>query len=641
MAETKNVHPMEWPYPVAYGKESEIESDVLVIGGGLAGLFAAISAAKKGLKVALVDKSSIIRSGQAASGVDHYMYAATNPACPVTPEELTQALVTSMDGWMCGIGAYINCRESWDALLELEKMGVKIRDTEDEFKGAPFRDEKTKLLFAYDYDNRYTIRFWGTAMKPALLAECEQLGVQMYQRVMVTNLLTEGGKQGARVVGAIGVNTRTGEFYIFKAKATILNVARPERLWIFSTEFIGLPGSQFQPGTNTGDGHAMGWRAGAEFSLMEKSGKGGGGFAYPPYGVGNPRNTWFACSMIDANGKEVPWVDRDGNILKTVDKRYRPAPGQRLFLMGGGPHTGKISSELMQPRPAFELGEFTPPFYADLPSMPEHERRVIFGLMVGQEGKTKIPVYYALTQAGFDPDKDMLQYYDGSWAGVGPPQWRSLGAFYAGGLIPDWDLRTNLEGLYAAGDQLLTTIGAAHACATGRYAGRTAAKYAQQANEPVIDRSQVDKEKQRVYAPVERKDGIDWKELNAGIARVMQDYCSETRNEPTLNIGLKWLDEMKEAEAAELYARNPHELTRALEVLNILTLGEMVFHASLARKASHSLLGFKRSDYPEDDPPEWRKWITTKLVDDKVQLGELPLDFWGPLKENYDAHCEL
>jgi len=80
---------------------------------------------------------------------------------------------------------------------------------------------------------------------------------------------------------------------------------------------------------------------------------------------------------------------------------------------------------------------------------------------------------------------------------------------------------------------------------------------------------------------------------------------------------------------------------RSLEVLAILTVGEMVIHASLARKASNALLVFKRSDYPEEDPPEWRKWITTRLVDGKVKIGELPPDFWGPLKENYDAHCGL
>ena len=45
------------------------------------------------------------------------------------------------------------------------------------------------------------------------------------------------------------------------------------------------------------------------------------------------------------------------------------------------------------------------------PPCREQERRVIFGLMIGQEGKTLIPIYRAYTQAGFDPDKDLLQGY--------------------------------------------------------------------------------------------------------------------------------------------------------------------------------------------------------------------------------------
>jgi len=101
-------------------------------------------------------------------------------------------------------------------------MGVKTRDTEDEFKGAEFRDEETKLLFAYDYQNKYTIRIWGTGIKAALYNECKRLGVEIYDRVMVTSLLTEGGEQGARVVGATAVNVRSGEFYIFKAKDRVV-----------------------------------------------------------------------------------------------------------------------------------------------------------------------------------------------------------------------------------------------------------------------------------------------------------------------------------------------------------------------------------------------------------------------------------
>ncbi len=641
MTQTEDAKTMEWPYPVDYDKENQISADVLVLGGGPAGCFAAITAARKGLKVVLVDKAAVKRSGSAGSGIDHYGEVANNPASRVTPEELSETLNAFEDGWVSGINNYIGCRESWDALLDLEKMGMKIRDTEDEFKGAEFRDEKTKLLFAVEYDNRYLLRIWGTGMKPALHKECRRLGVQMVERVMVTSLLTEGGNQGARVVGATGINTHTGEFYIFNGKATVASMSRHERLWVFSTEFIGLAGSSFRPPINSGDGHAMAWRAGGEFALMEKSRPAGGGFAYPSYGVGNPQNTWYACNMVDANGKEVPWVDSNGRILKTVEERYRTVSGQKFFLMAHGPSFGKAARKLIQPRPDFEKDEFTPPLYADLPSMPEHERRAIFGLMVGQEGKTNIPLYHTLTQAGFDPDQDMLQAYGMGWMGLGPPQWRKPDEFYSGGLIPNWDLMSNLEGLFAAGDQLLTGVGVSHACSTGRYAGRKAAEYAQKAGEPVFDRSQVGAEKARVYAPIRRKNGIDWKELAAGIARVMQDYCGPVKNEQLLNLGLKWLDEIKEGEAAELYARNPHELMRALEVLNIHTLGEMVIHASLARKATNARLGFERSDYPEKDPPEWRKWITTRQTDGKVKVDELPLNFWGPLKENYEAHCGL
>jgi len=633
---------MDWPYPVAYGKETEVSADVLVLGGGPAGCFAAITAAKKGLKVVLVDKAAVKRSGSAGSGVDHYGEVACNPASRISPEELAEAMNAFEQGWMSGLNSYIGCRESWDALLELEKMGMKIRDTDDEFKGAEFRDEETKLLFAVEYDNRYLLRIWGTGLKPALYKECRRLGVQMHERIMVTSLLTQGGKQGARVVGATGIDTHTGEFYVFNGKATVACMSRHERLWVFSTEFIGFTGSSFRAPTNAGDGHAMAWRAGGEFSLMERSTPAGGGFAYPSYGVGNPNNTWHACTMVDSNGKEIPWVDSDDKVLKTVQERYRTSSGQKFFLMTHGPSSGKMAKKLIQPIHAYEMGEFNLPFYADLPSMPEHERRVIFGLMLGQEGKTNIPIYHTLTQAGFDPDKDMLQSYGMGAFGVGPPQWRKPNEFYSGGLIPNWDLMTNLGGLFAAGDQLLTGVGVSHACSTGRYAGRKAAEYVLNAAEPVIDRSQVESEKTRVYAPVRRENGIDWKELEAGIARVMQDYCGPVKNEQLLNLGLKWLDEIKEGEAAELYARNPHELMRSLEVLNVLTVGEMVVHASLARKASNTAsLGFTRSDYPEEDPPEWRKWITTRLVDGGVKIGELPLDFWGSLKENYEAHCGL
>ena len=632
----------EWPYPVRYGQQREVSADVLVLGGGIAGCWAAISAARRGVKVVLVEKGATVRSGAGGSGCDHWVNT-PNPCSKVTAEEVVQWELESTGGYTNALSRYIAARESFETLLELERMGGKIRDTEDEFKGAPFRDEETKFLFAYDYESRVHLRVWGTTFKPALYNECRRLGVEIYDRVMATSLLTQEGRPGARVVGATGLNVRTGEFIVFRAKAVVNCLSRHQRNWIFSTELRGI--SSFRPPQIAGDGHAMAWRAGAEFAMMERSVPGpiSSGYAYPPYGTGNPFNTWFPCTMVDARGKEIPWVDRDGRVLKAVEDRTRPAPGQRFMGERATSYNYKRPELIPDLAERVKRGEFVLPLYADLPGMPEHERRAIWGLMVGEEGKTKVPILRTYTEAGFDPKRDLLQSY--LFIGGDPmrgevlPQERIGGEVGdAGGLVVDWDLRTNLEGLYAAGDAIFGGNYHYHAAATGRYAGRKAAEYAAGAPEPVIYRHQAEGEKARVYAPLGRQDGIEWKELNAAICRVMQNYCGQYKNEELLRIGLIWLAELERDEAPKVVADNPHKLMRTLEVFNILTCSQMIIHASLARKASSPPLGFFRLDYPELDPPEWRKWITIRLEDGRVKVGELSLDFWEPLRENYERH---
>jgi succinate dehydrogenase/fumarate reductase flavoprotein subunit len=643
-----------WPYPVNYGKENEASCDVLVLGGGVAGCHAAINAAKQGAKVIVVDKGPVRRSGCSGAGVDHWHAACTNPCCKITPEEMV-AEHEYCGGYSYGelgngISCYITAKEGWDTLQDVEKMGVPVRDINDEFVGAEFRDDKTKLMFAYDYENKHIIRLSGGGdIKPAMFKEVKRLGVSIYDYVMATSLLTESGKQGARVIGATGLNVRTGEFYIFKSRATVLSMGSAGALWVFSTELAGA----FTEPAQTGDGSAMAWRAGAEFDNQERSAPSSGGLRYIPHTVGNPHNTWFACNIVDANGKEVPWVDRDGKELTTLSERYKLAPGQKFFVhVRGSPY------QLREPMITRDLperirkGEFVLPLYADLPGMPKQERRAIYGLMVGNEGGTRYGVYDVYTKAGLDPDKDMPQSSvlppDGYvfrpwWQGIDVRQWRVGGG---GGLVCDWDLKTNLEGLYTAG---LQGPGGDHSAAavTGRYAGRKAAAHAAAAKSVQIDRRQVEAEKARVYAPVMRKNGMGWKELKAGLCRIMQDYCGEYKSEVTLKLGLEMFQSIRESEAATVWARNPHELTRSLECLNHISVGEMVMHASLARKASCTPLNFRRLDYPQLDPPEWNKFVTIRQENGRVVAGERELRWWlkppyaPTYEENYRKHCGL
>jgi succinate dehydrogenase/fumarate reductase flavoprotein subunit len=207
-----------------------------------------------------------------------------------------------------------------------------------------------------------------------------------------------------------------------------------------------------------------------------------------------------------------------------------------------------------------------------------------------------------------------------------------------GGVVVDWDLKTTLEGLYAAGEQMFAPAAHGYAAATGRYAGRKAAAYVSQASRPAISREQIMREKARVYAPTKRKEGIEWKELHAGMARMMQYFCSEYKTEKLLNMGLDALNEIENDFVPNLYALDPHKLLRSLEDLSILQFSKLIIHGSLARKASSQPLNFQRIDYPQMDPPEWKKFITLKLADGKVKVGELAHAYWGNLKENYQSH---
>ena len=100
-----------WPYPDEFGQTETVDSDILVLGGGLAGCFAAIAAARKGKKVVLVEKGATKRSGAAGTGFDHWESACTNPCSQVTPEEIANAYVDEQDHYSNGIAHYIECRE--------------------------------------------------------------------------------------------------------------------------------------------------------------------------------------------------------------------------------------------------------------------------------------------------------------------------------------------------------------------------------------------------------------------------------------------------------------------------------------------------------------------------------------------------
>ena len=577
--------------------------------------------------MALVEKGDTVRSGAGGPGCDHWCDAPANPLSRVSPDDWAQHMADRP--YSNGIGIQIQCREDFDTLLEMEQMGGKIRDTENEYAGAEGRDDKTKFMISPRYGtihsyfpdpkmgepnfnppekrNNVVIRVWGSTFKPALKKECKRLGVKIFDRVMGTSLLTENGIQGARVVGATGLNNRTGEFMIFKSKATILSTAGGGSLWLMSMELGGY--SNMHSRTMSGDGTIMAWKAGAELTKMESTGMIGiaTGLKHKWYsGAGDA--SYENVPLVDAKGKRLPypiqgWVDAGAMV---------PAPGVEA----------KIREGIMK-------GEYELPFYGDFPSMPDVERRATWNLMLGEESTTRI-IIDTFNKAGFDISKDLLQSYK-FIEGQSLPQWRDVG--YGGGILVDWNLKTSLDGLYAAGNSDVRSRGPQPRC---RH--RTICRTQSRGLCPGSRGTR----KYRATRSKRKKPGFMLRSSAAAVSSgksctpASRESCSimSANSKPSGSSiwGLNALQKIEEESVPWLFALDPHKLMRSLEDLSMLEYAKIIIQASLARKASSMPLNFQRIDFPAMDPPEWNKFLTIKLENDKVKTGERPQEFWGDMK---------
>ena len=199
-------------------------------------------------------------------------------------------------------------------------------------------------------------------------------------------------------------------------------------------------------------------------------------------------------------------------------------------------------------------------------------------------------------------------------------EWATYGMRGSGGSI--WQNvkgETSVKGLYVAGDE--TTRSISPAAVYGWIAGENAAQYAGSAGSPNPERAgEILKEKKSFMDAMQsRKAGPDWKEVNIALQQVMSDYAGAVRSQTMLEAGLTHLGRLKEEACSTMTARNQHELMRALEVLNLIELGELVCVAAMERKETRGW--HERKDYPYKDPL-MDKSLIVKKIDGK------PVTFW-------------
>lgn len=207
--------------------------------------------------------------------------------------------------------------------------------------------------------------------------------------------------------------------------------------------------------------------------------------------------------------------------------------------------------------------------------------------------------------------------------------------YFCGGIRVNEKCETNLVGLYAAGEVAGGLDGANRVMGNGTprtqvqgaIAGKLAAEYALQSKQPEIDVEQVQRLRDRVFQPIERRDGASVFDLKRRVQRVAWRSLGPVRKSSWLQEALQEIEKLKGA-ISEMCAhtktrRCNREWIDALQVPNMLQLVELIARTALMRAESRGL--HYRKDYPNTDNTHWVKNIIAKQINRRMQLTAEPV----------------
>ena len=230
-------------------KTEIVRTDVLIIGGGTSGCYAALTIAeeKKDLRVVIAEKANIIRSGCLAAGVNALNAYITEGR---TPQDYVDYAKKDAAGIVREDLLYTMSEGLNRVTAKLEELGLVI-----------LKDENGKYVTR---GNR-NIKINGENIKP-ILAEAvkEQENVRVINHVNVTDYIVEDG----RIAGAYGFDVNEKKAYLFLAGAVLCATGGAAGLYRPNNPGFSRH-KMWYPPFNTGAGYAMGILAGAEMTTFE------------------------------------------------------------------------------------------------------------------------------------------------------------------------------------------------------------------------------------------------------------------------------------------------------------------------------------------------------------------------------------
>lgn len=522
-----------------------LDADVLVIGGGSAGSVAAIKAkeARPDATVLVLEKANVKRSGAISMGMD----GLNNAIVPghATPEQYVKEITMANDGIVNQAAVLAYAERSFAMIQELDGWGVKFQKNES----GDFDVKKVHHKGSYVLPMPE-----GYDLKKILTRQMRRVGVKVSNRIMATRLVTREG----RVVGALGLHTRTGAFVVIRARAVILCCGAAGRL--------GLPASGYLYGTyenptNAGDGYSMAYHAGAELTGIEC-------FQINPL-------------IKDYNGPACAYVTGPfgGHTVNARGVRF----------IESDYWSGQMMMEFWR-----ELQTAHGPVYLKLNHLAEETILEIERVLHGTERPSRGRFHVG---RGVDYREGMVEMHISE---IGLCSGHS-----ASGVWVNERGETTVPGLYAAGDMASVPHNYLLGAMTyGKICAENALEYIRTAPAPAADEAQAEAERERIFRPTRQAGGLPHHQVEYKIRRLVNDYLQPPKSTTKMEIALEHLRRAHD-DLASIGADNPHDLMRAMEGHFIRDCAEMAARASLFRTESRWGLYHYRLDYPEMDNDRW------------------------------------
>ena len=575
-----------------------IQHDIVIVGGGGAGLRAAIAAAEADpeLDIAILSKVYPMRS--------HTVSAEGGAAAVVKANDSFEDHIhdtISGSDWMADQDAVESfVKEAPNEMIQLEHWGCPwSREPDGSVAVRPFGGMKIeRTWFAADKTGFHMLHtLFQTSLKYTT--------IKRYDEWFTTQLLVENG----RCQGLMAIEVRSGQVYLIAAKAVILCTGGAGRIFPFTTNGAIV----------TGDGMAMAYHAGVPLKDMEF-------VQYHPTGL---PGTGLLITEA-ARGEGGILINKDGYRYLQDYGLGPPDPWPRLRAMELGPRDKLSQAFVKESQKGRTIqGPYGEVVHLDIRHLGE------------KKIDKKLPFVRELARkyVGIDPVKELIPV-------------RPVVHYMMGGVHTDVHGATPLPGLYAAGEVACVSINGANRLGSnsltellvfGARAGKEAARFARA--HPEFDRTalaaQARDEEQRIANQFIRKEGGMERiaTLRAEMNQAMEAGAGIYREEASLRETCERLASLRQRFAhIRLDDRSQifnTELIAALELEFMLDLAEALAHSALARTESRG--SHQRTDYPQRDDENFLRHTMAYRTGGppRIEYLDVVITHWPPGERVY------